>query len=313
MIHIALFPKDPLPGLGEIFGYEVHVLHLIGLTVQAFQAARLGGKGEAKLIGIEGLVGAVEPLVQLAVFAVAQQRMTGVGELGADLVGSAGDKLAFDQTQTISGVQHLVVGLGGLGSGLGLVGDEDPVFLGILEDVPLQAPLFALGYALDDGQIPLVQLPILDLLVHDPQGFGGLGGDDDAAGVPVDAVAQGGREGVLPSRAPLPLLVEVGLDVVDEGAAVLRAVVGMDGKPRPLVHQEDVLVLVDNGKLGSRHGQVGVVLPGLVEELVIDIQLKDIALFQPGVPVGAGVVELDALDADILLGQRRRQQGHGLG
>ena len=313
MIHIALFPKNPLTRLGEIFLHEVHIRHLEGLAVEIIQRASLGGKGEAKLIGIQGLVGPVEALVELSVLAIAQQRVSGVGKLGTDLVGPAGDELALHQTEAVPRIQDLVVGLTALGTGLGLVADEDTVFLGILEQIPLEAPLFALGHALDDGKIPLVQLPVLDLLVHDPQGLGGLGGDDDAAGVPVDAVAERRGEGVLPSRAPLPLLVEVGLDVVDEGAAVLRAVVGMDGKTGPLVHKQDVFILIDDGELRGCDGQVGVVLPGLVEELVIDIQLKDIALFQPGVPVGAGVVELDALDADILLGQRRRQQGHGLG
>ena len=143
-------------------------------------------------------------------------------------------------------IGHRNIGLAGLGAGLGLVGDEDPVFLGILEKIALQAALGGLGCSLHNGKIPLVQLPVLDLLVHDPQGLGGLGGDDDAAGVPVDPVAQGGGKGVLPVGGPLPLLIEVGLDVVDEGPAILRAIMGMDRKAGPLVHKEDVLVLVYN-------------------------------------------------------------------
>ena len=74
------------------------------------------------------------------------------------------------------------------------------------------------------------------------------------------------------------------------------------------VRQQDVFVLVDDAQLGIRHGEVGVVLPGLVKKLVVDIQLQDIALLQPGVPVDALAVALDALDADIFLRQGRRKQ-----
>ena len=44
---------------------------------------------------------------------------------------------------------------------------------------------------------------VFDLLIYDPQGLRVLGGNDNAAGVPVDPVAQGGRKGVLPFGIPL--------------------------------------------------------------------------------------------------------------
>ena len=96
--------------------------------------------------------------------------------------------------------------------------------------------------------------------------------------------------------------------MVDQGAAVLRAVVGMHRKAGALVHKQNVFVLVDDVQIGIRHGEVGVVLPGLVKKLVVDIQLQDIALLQPGIPVDALAVALDALDADIFLRQRGRKQ-----
>ena len=82
---------------------------------------------------------------------------------------------------------------------------------------------------MDDAQIPLVDLTVLDLLVQDAQRLGVFRGDDDAAGVAVDAVAQRGRERMLLARAPLAFGVEIRLNVVDERAAVFRAVVRMDG------------------------------------------------------------------------------------
>ena len=241
------------------------------------KTACIGGEGKGQLVGIQCLVIPVEPLVQLAVLAVTQQGMTGVGELGTDLVGTAGDQLAFHQGQAVFGYQSFVIGLAGLCTCLRGVGDKDPVLFGILEKVTLQAAVSGLRCAFHNGQIPLVQLPVLDLLVHDPQGFCGLGGDNDAAGIPVDSVAQGGCEGVFLPGPPFPLLIQVGLDVVDEGPAVFRTVMGMNGKSGPLIHQQDVFVLVDDVQLGRCYCQVGIVLPGLVEKLVVDVQLQHIA------------------------------------
>ena len=101
----------------------------------------------------------------------------------------------------------------------------------------------------------------LDLLVHDPQRLGVLGGDDDAAGVAVDAVAQGGGEGVLPLGVPLLLLIEVGLDMVDEGVDLLR-LVGVDHQTGALVQQHQILVLVDDIQAGAEQGEEQIILPG---------------------------------------------------
>ena len=54
-----------------------------------------------------------------------------------------------------------------------------------------------------DAEVGLFQLMVPDLLIDDAQGLGIFGGDDDTAGVPVDAVAQGGGKGVLPLGVPL--------------------------------------------------------------------------------------------------------------
>ena len=83
---------------GEVFLGEVHGFHPEALAVQVFQASCVGGEAEGQLVGIQGLDLSVKPLVQLAVLAVTQQGMTRVGKLGADLVGEAGDQLAFHKT-----------------------------------------------------------------------------------------------------------------------------------------------------------------------------------------------------------------------
>ena len=124
--------------------------------------------------------------------------------------------------------------------------------------------------AYGDAEVGLLQLVAFDLLVDDAQRLGVFGGDDDAAGVPVDAVAQGRGEGVLPLGVPLLLLVQVRLDVVDEGVDLLR-LVGVDHQAGALVHQQQVLILVDDVQLGLEHRQKEIFLIGLVKELIIDI------------------------------------------
>ena len=228
-------------------------------------------------------------------------------------MGASCNQFAFHQAQAIGGGENAVVRLAAFGAGLGRVGDENPVLLGILKKVSLQAALLGIRRSLHNGQIPLVHLPVFDFLVHHPQCLGGFCGNDDAAGVPVDAIAQGGGEAVLAPGAPFVLLVEVGLDMVNEGSAVFRAIVGVYGQSRPLVHQQNLVVLIHDVQLGGGHGEISIILPGLVEKFVVDIQLKHIAPFQSGVPLGSGTVELDALDTNILLCQRGREQGNGLG
>ena len=124
---------------------------------------------------------------------------------------------------------------------------------------------------MDDAEIPLVQLPVPDFLIENAQSLGGLGGDDNAAGVPVDAVAQGGRKTVFLPGTPLPLGVEVRLDVVNEGLAVFSAVVGVDRLTGLFVHQQNVLVLIDNVQLGGGNGQIGIFRFRGFKKLVVDI------------------------------------------
>ena len=80
-------------------------------------------------------------------------------------------------------------------------------------------------------------------MIHHPQGLGSLGGDDDAAGVAVDAVAQSGGEGVFLIGGPLLLLVEVGLDVGEQRVDPFR-LVRVDHQTGPLVQEKDVLILI---------------------------------------------------------------------
>ena len=168
------------------------------------------------------------------------------GHLGADLVRAAGDELAFDERKAVFRLQRPIERTAGLRARLRRFGDVDAVFDSVLEEVALEFAVTRLKRAVDDAEIALVDLAVFDLLVQDAERLGGLGGDDDAAGVAVDAVAERGREGMLLTGAPFVLCVEVGLDVVDERLAVFRAVVRVDGLTRLLIDEEDVLVLIYN-------------------------------------------------------------------
>ena len=193
-----------------------------------------------------------------------------MGEGSADLVGAAGLQPYLHQRQLATALQRLVGGDGGLAAGDRPGVDGYLFLLLVLHQKDLHPPFRRLRRTHRDAEIPLVHLPVADLLVDDPQRLGVLGGDDDAAGVAVDAVAQGGGKGVLPLGVPFPLLVEVRLNVVDESVDLLR-LVGVYHQPRPLVQQHQVLVLVHDGETGLEKRQEQIVLTGVVEELVVDV------------------------------------------
>ena len=189
--------------------------------------------------------------------------------------------------------------------------EGDLLFHLVLPKEALDAALRRLGPPQGHTEVGLFDLVAPDFLVEDPQGLRVLGGDDDAPGVPVNAVAQGRGESVLPAGIPLLLLIEVSLDVVDQGVDLL-GLVGMAHKALPLVRQEQVFVLVNDGEAGLEDGEEAVFLRGLVEELVVDVELQHVPVLEPHVPLGALAVDLHPLEANVLLGQGRRQQGKGL-
>lgn len=77
----------------------------------------------------------------LPVLAVPQQGMAGGGELGADLMGAAGDQLALHQGQAVPDGQGAVEGDGGLGPWNGLGADIDLLFYLVLPEIALQLSL----------------------------------------------------------------------------------------------------------------------------------------------------------------------------
>lgn len=61
--------------------------------------------------------------------------------------------------------------------------------------------------------------------------------------------------------------------MIDERLPVLSAVVGMHYQPGTLVHQKQVSVFIDDVQLWRGDSQIGVFLPGSLEEFVVDVHL----------------------------------------
>ena len=131
------------------------------------------------------------------------------------------------------------------------------LFLLIFQQKALH-PAFRLPWpTYSDAEVALVQFPVPYLLVDDPQCLGVLGRDDDAAGIAVDTIAQRRRKGIFPLGVPLPFLIQICLDVVDEGIHLLR-LVGVDHHSLGLIRQQQVLILVHHRqvRLEQRQKQI---------------------------------------------------------
>ena len=226
--------------------------------------------------------------------------MAGGGELGPDLMGPAGNQVALHQGQTVFLGQRPVDRHRRFGPRLRLAPDVDLFFHLVLEKIPLQLPLRGGHAAPDRAEVKFAQLPVLNLLVHHPQALGSFGGDDDAPGVPVDAVAKRGGKGVLPVGGPLLFLVQIGLDVGEEGVYTL-ALVGVNHQARTLIQQQDVFVLIEDIQPGLVERQKGVLQGGFVKKLVVDIQLHHVAPVQAHIPLAPLAVHLHPLQPDVLL------------
>ena len=58
--------------------------------------------------------------------------------------------------------------------------------------------------------------------------------------------------------------------MVDEGVDLFR-LIGVDHHAGPFIHQQQVLILIDDVQLGLEYRQEHVSFRGLVKELVVDI------------------------------------------
>lgn len=78
--------------------------YLEALSFKVGEDPSVGREIKAEEIAVQGLAGLAVPSVHLAatVFAIPQKGVACVGKGGTDLVGAAGEKLCFHQTQSLS-------------------------------------------------------------------------------------------------------------------------------------------------------------------------------------------------------------------
>ena len=165
--------------------------------------------------------------------------------------------------------------------------------------------------AVRQAEIGLVHLSVLDFLIENAQAFRVFGGDDNAAGVAVDAVGKGGRKGIFLFRFVFALFKQIPFDPRDERIGVF-AVVRVAQQPDFFVEQQNIFVFIQNIQLFRRAHKV-IFFFDRFKKFVVDIHLDHVAGLQPGRDFAAPAVDLDALGADIFIQHTLRQAGHGLG
>ena len=168
-----------------------------------------------------------------------------------------------------------------------------------------QRALRVLHFPVHGAQVILLHLAPAQLGIHDAQRLRVLGEDDDAAGEPVDAVAQRGRK-ALP-RLPFPLLVEVRLRIGEQGMHLL-ALVRMADEPGALIEQHDVGIFVENGQLRADFRVERVLALRRAKPLVLHIELHLLPGGKDGILPPAPAVHLNAAKA-----KEPRNLPHGRG
>ena len=187
------------------------------------------------------MIAAVDRLA--AVFPVAEKGPSCVCHLNTDLMGSTGQKPTFHQGKPAAGHKNPIFGDGASGARLRLGLDKDLVFDRVLKKFILQTAFIGLRPSADRAEIVFFDLPVANFLVQNTECFGILGGNDDAAGVSVDAVAEGGGKGMLLLRTPFTLLRQIGLNVGNQGVVVPFAGTVTEHTGL-LIGEKDVLILV---------------------------------------------------------------------
>ena len=104
-------------------------------------------------------------------------------------MGAPGEQLRLHQAQAVPGLKGAVQGFGRLAAGNRTVVDGHLLFLLILQQEALQTALRRRELPQDGAEVFFGNLPVPDLCSEDPQGLGVFRGNDNAAGVAVDAVA----------------------------------------------------------------------------------------------------------------------------
>ena len=111
---------------------------------------------------------------------------------------------------------------------------------------------------------------------------------------------------------PFAFLGKICLDVGDQGVVIpfSGTVAEYTGF---LVGKKKILIFIKNTEPWFRYLQPGIVLSRRFKEFVVDIKRQYITGRKTQIPLGGLPIDLDALEADILLQKTVRQQGNCFG
>ena len=137
--------------------------------------------------------------------------------LRANLVRASGQQLAFYETQPIPMRQRAVFRQRVLRAFLIAQAHAHLFLIRRFDDVIVHRARLAAEFAKRDAVIVFFDLARANLIVDDVHRRFGLGGDHDAAGEAIDAVAQRGRKRALIHRIILTLLIQIRLNVGQQG------------------------------------------------------------------------------------------------
>ena len=181
------------------------------------------------------------------------------------------------------------------------IADADGIRPFILAVIGGQHGVTRLRRALYRAQIELFDLSVANLLIHHAQRPGIFGGDDDSAGVAVDAVAQRGSKAVFFVGIIFAFFIQVALHAQIERVAVVAAVLVTDDADL-FVQDQKILILIEDIRDPAGLQKVVVLLPG--KEFVADIQRQNITLVQKYVRERFFAVELDIFCSQVFVQQR---------
>ena len=99
--------------------------------------------------------------------------------------------------------------------------------------------------------------------------------------------------------------------MVDERVDFL-VLVGVDDQTCGLIEQHDVFVLIDDLEPRRRDREIDILFTRRFKKLIVDVALQHVARAELLIPLGARTVDLDALQANVLLRKRGGEQGNGL-
>jgi hypothetical protein len=174
--------------------------------------------------------------------------MTQRGEMGTDLVGTAGDQPHF-QKRTVGIHADRTVFCLYQASLFPFGPDSHLIGARILLKISFHAPALCKS-ACHKTPVVFVHAPVPQKLRHLPESRHGLSADDDAAGIPVQTVADGRAKNTVRPFAPLTAPDKIAQNIFIERDVGRRRLLSQHA--RRLVHQKEVLVLMENIQVRHR-------------------------------------------------------------